>query len=204
VTKNVISIVIDGETYETEDRRQTAMEVLALAGKSTAEYYLVELKGSHQESYQGRPNDEIHLHPNQKFVTLYIGGHTVSDLKRGVDLFRDELAAMGVAAIVDDGASNRLTFDLEIPGGKYFGRTWRIGVEVPPEFPDVPPSGPHVCPHVHGTETRGGQHPIANIHQSPFGPSWEYWSRPYPNWNAEKEKTAGTYMKHVVRLWVTQ
>jgi SET domain len=38
------------------------------------------------------------------------------------------------------------------------------------------------------------------IHESPFGEEWEYWSRPFPNWNGSK-KTADEYMKHIDRLF---
>ena len=45
-------------------------------------------------------------------------------------------------------------------------------------------------------------HPVGGIHESPFGPEWQYWSRPIKHWN-ETPRNATAYMAHIRRLFDT-
>jgi len=201
---HLIKISIDDDVFEVQDKTQTANQLLQLAGKDPANFYLVELIGHKQKSYKDNPNEIINLHEKQRFITMYCGGHTVSDGNYGVDAFFEQLSQAGICAERDKSANDRISFDFVIPGGKFAAQIWRIGLVIPASFPAEPPTGPHISPQIHGTQTKSGVHPTANISASPFGADWEYWSRPYPNWNTEPEKSARTYLKHIARLWVTQ
>ena len=73
-------------------------------------------------------------------------------------------------------------------------------VGVHDDFPGNCPSGPHIKPRLLPIRT-DGEHPDGRIHESQqFGPEWEYWSRPYPNWNAT-DRTAKSYMAHIRQLF---
>ena len=74
-----VSILIDGEPYEAPDNEETANAILSLAGLSTTENYLVEIKGKHQESYQGQGEKLVHLHKGSTFISVFFGPTPVSD-----------------------------------------------------------------------------------------------------------------------------
>jgi hypothetical protein len=71
-------ISVDGETYEAPEKTMTANEILMLAGLATDKHYLVELKGKHQNSYEGKGNIEIHLHEGSKFISVFTGATPVA------------------------------------------------------------------------------------------------------------------------------
>ena len=98
-----------------------------------------------------------------------------------------------------------ITFDFVIPVGKFLGQTIKLGFEVPGDFPAVPPAGPHISPRLLPLNTQSKVHPSGGVHESKFGPDWEYWSRPFPDgeWN-KTEKTAKVYMAHIRKLFETQ
>ena len=73
-----ISITIDGETFEVEEKTLTAAEIIAVAGEDPATHYLVEVKGREQISYKDKPNEEIKVHHGSEFLTVPIGDETVS------------------------------------------------------------------------------------------------------------------------------
>ena len=82
---------------------------------------------------------------------------------------------------------------------------------MPQDFPNIPPGGPHVSPHMQPIHPANDvPHPAGGVHQShsaPFlkgaGGDWQYWSRPFVNWGQGK-KTVSAYMAHIWRLWETQ
>jgi hypothetical protein len=69
---------VDGEPQTTAERVLTPHAILVKAGLNPDERYLVLVRGNTQESYQGRPDVEIHMHPHMVFVTIYTGPVTVS------------------------------------------------------------------------------------------------------------------------------
>lgn len=82
-------------------------------------------------------------------------------------------------------------FDYEIEVGSRAGQTVQVGLQVPPDFSVTPPPGPHVSPRLN--------HPGGNVHNSSLGQEWEYWSRPVPNWAADR--SVGGYLRHIRTLF---
>lgn len=108
---------------------------------------------------------------------------------RGAEAFGAALKELDVRDICVEG--QRVSFTVDVPVGTHAGEAWRVGLEVPPDFPDVPPSGPHVSPPL--------QHPQGAVHGSGFGPAWVYWSRPIANWSTAP--TVRAYVRHVLSLF---
>ena len=46
-------------------------------------------------------------------------------------------------------------------------------------------------------------HPVGGVHTSPFGPDWQYWSRPFHQWG-QTDRTAKSYMAFIRHLFETQ
>lgn len=121
----------------------------------------------------------------------------------GVNAFQGGLHALGLQPTLHATMAGGVTFDIHVREGRYAGRAFHIGVQVPDTFPANPPTGPHVSPLIHSIAS-GGVHPTGGIHASPFGPDFHYWSRPYPTpWVAGKTPVA-TYINHIMRLLETQ
>lgn len=75
---HVIHYTVDGEAQETTSRELTPRQIITNAGLNPEERYLVEVKGRHQESFQNRMDEPIHMHEDQKFVTVFTGPVPVS------------------------------------------------------------------------------------------------------------------------------
>ena len=73
-----IHFEVDGEPLETTEKILTPTQILGLAGVDAANHYLVQIEGRHQTSYQDKPNEEIHMHEGQKFITVATGPTPVS------------------------------------------------------------------------------------------------------------------------------
>lgn len=72
-------ITIDGKPFPVIEKESTAAQILALAGKTPAEYYLVEIRGKKERiSYKGKPNELVKLHAGSKFITVSTGETPVS------------------------------------------------------------------------------------------------------------------------------
>jgi hypothetical protein len=93
------------------------------------------------------------------------------------------------AQIVND----HVVFGYEIPVGAKCGTSVRVGLQPPADWPLSCPPGPHLSPRL--------GHPGGNVHASPLGADWEYWSRPFSGW-ADGERTARRYMSHIRALLV--
>ena len=93
---------------------------------------------------------------------------------------------------------NWVTIEHDIAAGRFAGQQIRLGFEVPPEFPRTPPHGPHFSPRLLPINTSPSNHPD-RVHESPLGPDWEHWSRPFVNWKGA-EGVAG-YLAYVARLF---
>jgi hypothetical protein len=108
---------------------------------------------------------------------------------RGPDEFARQLNLLGITGVSVNGSW--VSFDLVIPMGAYAGATRRIAAEVPVDFPDMPPPGPHVSPPT--------IHPAGAVHASALGADWVYWSRPTPGWATERSVRA--WLRHVRSLF---
>ncbi len=79
VPHHVIEFTVDGEPIETTAHTLTARAILTLAELDPAQHYLVLLKdGKQEKSYEGAPDEEIHLHPGIAFASVYTGPTHVS------------------------------------------------------------------------------------------------------------------------------
>jgi hypothetical protein len=78
-TPKTFEITIDGKAYKVSEKELTATQILALAGKTSAEYYLVEIRGKKERvSYKDKPGAVVKLHPGSKFITVSTGDTPVS------------------------------------------------------------------------------------------------------------------------------
>jgi hypothetical protein len=64
-----ITIIIDGDEYEVEDRETTVGDLLRLVGLDPAQTYLILQKGQGQEENLEDAEQPIKLHNKEKFLT---------------------------------------------------------------------------------------------------------------------------------------
>jgi hypothetical protein len=176
--------------------------------KDAATHYLVRIEGGKKvESYQGRGGVEIKLQDGMCFQIIAVGPMPVSDgvPPTGVKAFVQGLLQLGYAPSSLPDKPDHIVFDYQVQSGRFDGTRVRLGFIVPPDFPLIVPTGPHVSPHIHPINPPG-THPTGGIHQEqakPFeaaGGQWQYWSRPFN----EAKRTVATYMSHIWRLWDSQ
>lgn len=118
----------------------------------------------------------------------------------GSDLFAKQVATLGYEPEVD---GDWVLFDFDVPAGTFEGETVRMAIEVPKDFPRNPPGGINFSPRLR-LENTGADHPERS-HATRYNDfdEGEYWSRPHPDWAAEKHKNAQGYMSYVRQLWRT-
>src|SRR6185437_11791314 len=76
-----IHFTVDGEEYETTKRELTPNEIIREFGKKDpASNYLVEIKGHHKISFQGKGDEKIKMHDGMHFQIVSTGPTPVSDL----------------------------------------------------------------------------------------------------------------------------
>lgn len=73
-----VEITIDGDPYTAPDNRETVAEILGLAGKSPAEFELIEIKGKREREPHPDPNEVVKLHKRSTFITVPLGPTPVS------------------------------------------------------------------------------------------------------------------------------
>lgn len=113
--------------------------------------------------------------------------------------FIDQLMQFGYE--VELAGDNRVIIAYTVDVGRFDGQAIKLGFEVPNDFPMTPPGGPHVSPRLLPIN-KDASYPLGRIHESPsFGPNWEYWSRPYNDWN-QTNRTVRTYLSHIRRLFL--
>jgi hypothetical protein len=103
---------------------------------------------------------------------------------------------------VQDLGDNKIAFPYIIPLGRLANQEIKLGFLCSDDFPANPPSGPHVFPRLLPLNPQAGSHPDCGINESPFGPEWEYWSRPFPEWGRTDHKVR-TYMAFIRHLFET-
>lgn len=93
----------------------------------------------------------------------------------------------------------------KVETGPLIDRQIELGVVVEDDYPDTPPRGPFVRPHLLPLNTTGGEHPYASVHNgSGHGfpdDSWQYWSRPFSGW--PRNRSAKAYLAHIRHLFDT-
>jgi hypothetical protein len=114
--------------------------------------------------------------------------------------FISQLKALGYDVQDLGQEQDLISFPYVVPVGRFRDQQITLGLEVHDDFPANCPSGPHVKPRLLPIKT-SGPHPDGSIHESKqFGPEFEYWSRPYPDW-AGTGRTVKSYMAHIRRLF---
>lgn len=98
----------------------------------------------------------------------------------------------------------RVTFTYEIPVGRRAGEVVSLGFVVPQDYNLSCPGGPRVQPRLLPINPDASEgHPFGAVHPAPeFGEDWEYWSRPFTNWD-QSARDARAYMAHIARLFAT-
>lgn len=96
---------------------------------------------------------------------------------------------------IDEKPNGMVILAYTVPLGKNKGKKLRLGFQVGNDFPMNCPPGPHFESKI----VEGWIEPRTNIHNSPLGPNWRYWSRPFPDWN-RTPKTAKVYLAHIKNL----
>jgi hypothetical protein len=132
-------------------------------------------------------------------------------MQTGVEVFLQGLRDLGYKPATLPGKPDHVVIDYEVETGKFGGTKLRLGFVVPPDFPMVTPTGPHVSPRIHPAHPAADLgHPLGGVHESQSasfidaaGGDWQYWSRPPAHWNTAK-KTVAAYMSHIWRLWDSQ
>jgi len=114
--------------------------------------------------------------------------------------FVKQLQALGYTVI--EPAINFVSFEYEIPVGKFNGKKVLIAFQVDDSFPMNPPPGPHFKPQLLPITGGGGSHPFGAIHNSQLGGEWQYWSRPFKDWN-KTDRNVKSYMSHIRNLLAT-
>jgi hypothetical protein len=201
--------MVDGEECETFESELTANQIISQFGhKDPATNYLVQIQGNHKISFQGKGDELIKLHNNLSFQIVSTGPTPVSYVN-GPAAFTDGLRTLGFDPKTLPNRPDYLVFDYPVEVGCRAGQTFRLGLVVPQDFPNTPPSGPHLSPHIHPIHTSNDiPHPKGGVHPSPdfqngAGGEWQYWSRPCPDWG-QRKRTVAAYMSHIWRLWETQ
>lgn len=200
---------VDGEEYETNKKRLTPNQIIKDFGqKDPATHYLVEIEGTRKISFQGKGNEEIEMHDCMAFQIVSTGPTPVS-YTSGPTAFMEGLRMLGYDPQALPGKPDHVFFDYPVEVGRCSGQKVRLGLVVPNDFPNIPPSGPHVSPHIQPIHSqndiphpRGGVHLSADF-QNGAGGEWQYWSRPCSDWG-QRKRTVSAYMAHVWRLWETQ
>lgn len=107
----------------------------------------------------------------------------------------DELKARGYAVqpeiVIAQGQPFVVIDGYRIEMGQHAGKDIALAIPAVPDYPTTPPGGIHVKPHLIQVGTR-------NVHPSPLGTEWQYWSRPIPNWRADR--SLARLLSHVNRL----
>jgi hypothetical protein len=74
-----INYTVDDEPQSTEDATLTPIQILTNAGINAADHYLVLVLNQHnQKSYKDQADEEIHMHPHMKFISVSLGPTPVS------------------------------------------------------------------------------------------------------------------------------
>lgn len=103
-------------------------------------------------------------------------------------------------------APNCVAWTWTVETGPLLGRTIEIGVSVGDDYPDTPPRGPFLRPHLMPMNPQGGQHPHDGVHPGTGhgfpDDSWQYWSRPFNGW-PNSSRNARAYLAFLRTLFDT-
>jgi hypothetical protein len=116
--------------------------------------------------------------------------------------FVGQLKSLGYVS--EDRGNGRITFQYIVPSGRFASQEITLGFIVHDDFNLNPPGGLHVSPRLLPQHPSNDlPHPAGGVHESPFGPDWQYWSRPLSHWT-QTDRTVRAVLAHVRRLFDTQ
>lgn len=117
----------------------------------------------------------------------------------GKEAFSAGLKELGY--VPEESGDNRLAFSYTVSAGRFKAQNIRIGLEIPADFHATCPTGPHISPRLLPINPNGG--PENRAAESPFGPDWQYLSRPFvegsDGWN-RTTKDVKAYLRHIRRV----
>ncbi|MFI5451359.1 hypothetical protein ACHMWN_04305 [Pedobacter sp. UC225_61] len=99
---------------------------------------------------------------------------------------KEELEKLGYETIAY--TADFIGFKFIIPLGRFKGQEIEVAINAP-QFPSIPPSGPHIKPQLLPITGGGGTHPFGGVHARELPNSdFQYWSRPFADWeNTDKD-----------------
>jgi hypothetical protein len=115
--------------------------------------------------------------------------------------FIDQLRRLGFGP--EEVGNDYVTFPYMVPVGRFAGRQIKVGLLVKDL---LPPPGPCICPPLLPLNPQPLPHPNGGIHDSasrpdwPLGAGWQYWSRPFTNWE-NTDRSARTYIARLTALF---
>ena len=68
-----VTFTIDGIEYATDDRRQTAAELIALAGLDPADHDLAQVRGQGQVEHRYADTDDVQITPGARYISVFTG-----------------------------------------------------------------------------------------------------------------------------------
>ncbi len=74
----VFHYTVDDEQQTTSQHVLTPRDILINVGLNPTTYYLVQIKGNEQESYKDKYDEQIQMHQDMTFISVYIGDTPVS------------------------------------------------------------------------------------------------------------------------------
>lgn len=90
--------------------------------------------------------------------------------------------------------------------GPLLSCTIELGAVVADDYPDTPPRGPFLRPHLLPLNPSGSQHPHDGVHNGTGhgfpDDTWQYWSRPFNGW-AQSTRNARAYLAFMRALFDT-
>ena len=93
----------------------------------------------------------------------------------------------------------------QVPTGPLLGRAVEIGACIGEDYPDTPPRGPFVRPHLMPIG-EAGEHPHGGIHPGSGNgfpnDTFQYWSRPFKGW-PKSTRDARAYLAFLRTLFDT-
>lgn len=75
---HVIHYKVNDDDQQTTEHVLTPRQIMSKAGIDPDQNYLVEIIGSTRKSFKDSPEKEIHMHENQRFITVFVGPVPVS------------------------------------------------------------------------------------------------------------------------------
>jgi hypothetical protein len=123
---------------------------------------------------------------------------------RGRELFIEGLKQLDL--VPEERGDKGVVFSYTIKAGRFAGQTVTVGIEVPPDFNVVPPSGPHISPRLIPEKTDGAGNDRAApspAFDKPGETAWQYLSRPFVDgaagWN-RTTRDVKAYFHHIKRI----